>query len=234
MPLEPAISVRSRSKNAAPRSMRPEASYPQSASRLAVAWAEAGAARDELRHAALAGLDVEDRLVGGIAADEGLVRDDQARALEHDARRRVEWNRRPVLATQWSRGEALDVGAIGTDHRDLVAANERHVDPAGARDPEPVGTVDGLALPDPAELSRPVMTTDADLVELRRHAPEIPACRPGRGRACPSALDRWPPAPAGPRTRAASRARHTWWFETSRARSRRAPGLVSSPLALQA
>src|SRR5204863_4214211 len=88
MPLEPAMSVRSRSKNAAPRCMRREASYRRL--ELAVAAWQTGTARDEFRHAALAGLDVEDRLVGRIAAEEGLVRDDQAGSLEHDARGRVE------------------------------------------------------------------------------------------------------------------------------------------------
>jgi hypothetical protein len=45
------------------------------------AGAQTGAARDEFALTAFAGLHVEDRLVRGIAAEERLIRDDQARPL---------------------------------------------------------------------------------------------------------------------------------------------------------
>src|SRR3954447_937758 len=96
MPLEPAMSVRSRSKNAAPRCMRSEASYRRAL--LAVPGSQPRAARDEFRHASLARLCVQDRLVGGVATEERLVRDDQPRPLEHNARGRIEGNRGAVGA----------------------------------------------------------------------------------------------------------------------------------------
>src|SRR4051794_38355278 len=166
MPLEPAMSVRSRSKNAAPRCMRSEASCPGWRPWLAVPRAQAGAQRDELRLATLARLCVEDRLVRGIAAEERLVGDDQPRAPEHHARWRVIGDRRAVRAGSWNRRESLEVVSPGTDHGDLVAARERDVDPARACDPEAVGAVEGGALPQTMELARAVVAADANGVEL--------------------------------------------------------------------
>jgi hypothetical protein len=104
--------------------------------------------------------------VGGVAAEERLVGDHEARSLEHDAGRRIERDRGPVLARLGLGGEALELGAAGADDCDLVAPDERHVDVPRAGGPEPVRPVDGRALPDAAEAAGATVPADANRVQL--------------------------------------------------------------------
>src|SRR5436305_9655512 len=131
--------------------------------------------RDELRQAALPHPDVEDRLVGGIAAEVRLVGNDQAPAREHRARWRVERHARAVLTELRSRGEPGDFVPTPTDLDDLIASREGDVDVPGASDRESVGTVSGPALPDPANRPRTVVAPDAHRIELARRRIAIAA-----------------------------------------------------------
>ena len=95
-------------------------------------------AGDQLGQAGLARLHVEHRLVVPVAG-EALVRDDQPRAEEARARGRVEGHRRAVVPVSGGAREALELGAVGRHHGDLVGRpGERDVELARARDREAV------------------------------------------------------------------------------------------------
>ena len=110
--------------------------------------------RDELRLAGLAGLDVEDRLVGGVAREVALVGDDQLRAEEAHARgarrtaaSRSAWRSVPsgAITTIWFETQVGDVDRARRGDGEAVRAVERRgsprsVAPRRRLPPAPIGT----------------------------------------------------------------------------------------------
>src|SRR5215208_3442420 len=131
--------------------------------------------RDELRHPALTRLDVQDRLMRRIAAEERLVRDHEPRSSEHHAGRGVERDRGAVGSWPGNHREPLEVPPARPDHRDLVAAGQGCIDPARLRNPEPVGSVEWPTLPDSPKSTMPVMGADANGVELSARGTSVRA-----------------------------------------------------------
>src|SRR5215208_3756335 len=93
--------------------------------------------RDELRHPALTRLDVQDRLMRRIAAEERLVRDHEPRSSEHHAGRGVERDRGAVGSWPGNHREPLEVPPPPPVPPDLVLPAPAGLNPPQFGNPKP-------------------------------------------------------------------------------------------------